>query len=283
MTTPLSGNPLASVRVGVSVSVSPDLGRLGLFESHFRLALAEITRTVVLAGGDLIYGGHLRADGYTAFMLTELQRYTRRNRPLLVCLAWHLHREMPLADLERFRHELGLLGRLVCLDPTGAEVDPAEGRTDVPVPVGDPSIRSQSLTAMRQYMRDREGARVLIGGRREGSGRLPGLIEEAILALEAGHPIYLAGGFGGAAFDIARALGVDDGSWLPPMDPPDRSAEFTDGHAKLAALAASPGWDGLDNGLSKEENRRLAATHRPSEVATLVGLGLGRHSRRSSD
>lgn len=30
------------------------------------------------------------------------------------------------------------------------------------------------------------------------------------------------------------------------------------------------------NGLTEEENQRLAACHRPSEIAALVSLGLGR-------
>ena len=39
-------------------------------------------------------------------------------------------------------------------------------------------------------------------------------------------------------------------------------------------------WTGLDNGLSNEENRRLAASHRPSEIAALISLGLGRNSEQ---
>jgi hypothetical protein len=32
----------------------------------------------------------------------------------------------------------------------------------------------------------------------------------------------------------------------------------------------------LDNGLTEEEQRRLAVTHRASEIAALVSLGIGR-------
>ena len=32
----------------------------------------------------------------------------------------------------------------------------------------------------------------------------------------------------------------------------------------------------LNNGLAETENRRLATSYRPSEIATLVSLGLGR-------
>lgn len=52
MTSMLLGpDALREVRVGVSVSESPDLGRLGLVETHFRLALGEIARVILLGGG----------------------------------------------------------------------------------------------------------------------------------------------------------------------------------------------------------------------------------------
>jgi hypothetical protein len=81
------------------VSESPDLGRLGLLEIHFRLALGEIARCVLVSGGTLAYGGHLRQEGYTIFLIQELQKYGRRDSPLLVCLAWQEHRELKLSEL----------------------------------------------------------------------------------------------------------------------------------------------------------------------------------------
>jgi SLOG-like protein len=40
-------------------------------------------------------------------------------------------------------------------------------------------------------------------GRRKGlQGNLPGVVEEALISLDAGQPIYLAGGFGGVTMDI---------------------------------------------------------------------------------
>jgi len=78
---------------------------------------------------------------------------------------------------------------------------------------------------MRRYMATKTQGRVLIGGKRTGfQGEIPGLVEEALISLEQDHPVYLAGGFGGVTADIVQALGVDDGSWLPPLAdarPPD--------------------------------------------------------------
>jgi hypothetical protein len=128
-------------------------------------------------------------------------------------------------------------------------------------------------------------ARILIGGRRDGfQGRVPGLLEEAFISIEIGQPLYLAGGFGGVTADIIRAIGLDGGEWLQPRAdaaPPD--ARLPAALAELSALNKKQDPALLANGLSSDEARRLAATHRPSEIAALVSLGLGRrfaHSKR---
>lgn len=51
----LPPDALRGMRLGISVSESTDLGRLGLLEEHFRLALGEITRVVLVSGG----GSHM--------------------------------------------------------------------------------------------------------------------------------------------------------------------------------------------------------------------------------
>ncbi len=53
----LPSNAFTGIRLGISVSDSADLARLGLLETHFRLALGEIARCVLVSGGQLAYGG----------------------------------------------------------------------------------------------------------------------------------------------------------------------------------------------------------------------------------
>jgi hypothetical protein len=275
----LPSEVLRGARIGISVSESPDLPRLGLLEIHFRLALAEIARCVLVSGGTLAYGGHLRHDGYTTFLVQELQKYGRRDSPLLICLAWPEHRELSLSDLDARRDELGLLGRIVCLDPDGGEMDdPAKDRGEAAQSIADPALRRRALTGMRRYMVTRTQGRILLGGKRSGfQGEIPGLMEEALISLQSAHPVYVAGGFGGVTADIAQALGVDDGGWLPPLtDAPPPDPRWVDGRTRLVAHAAQATWAGLKNGLTADENRRLAASHRPSDIAALVSLGLGR-------
>ena len=119
----LPAHALKGKRLGISVSDSPDLDRLGLTETHFRMTLGELARTVVIAGGDLYYGGHLQPEGITAFLIDELHRYGRRDRPLKVCLAWTVHRRMSAEQIADQKEFLGLFGEIHFLAPDGTRLD----------------------------------------------------------------------------------------------------------------------------------------------------------------
>ncbi len=274
----LAPDALRGIRIAISASESPDLARLGLVETHFRLALGEIARSVLIGGGKLSYGGHLDPAGYTVFLVQELQRYSRRDRPLMVCLAWQEHRKSSRQELETHKHDLGLFGEIACLDPDGNVLDWNTEVSAGPEEVNDDDLRRRSLTSLRHFMAKESNGRVLIGGRRDGfQGNYPGLLEEAIISLEHGQPLYLAGGFGGVTKDIITALGIDDGTWLPTTtDAPPLDNRVLSGLRELSVYAQKASWKGPDNGLTEEENRRLAVTHRPTEIAALVSLGLGR-------
>lgn len=272
----LSRNALKGVCLAFSASNSADLARLGLTETHFRLALGELARAVLVAGGTLAYGGHLEADGLTTFLMDEVRRYGRPDQVnLRVYQAWSVHRRLPLKDLDAARKRLGIFGEIVFLDPDGARIDMAKGRAGrTKTYTVEPAEAAHGLTAMRRVVTAETQGRLVLGGRRTGySGRWPGVLEEAVLALEAGQPLYLAAGFGGVTADIAGALGLPVG-WLDP--PPAEEAGSPGFDQGMTALRQAAGRGLPDTGLSKTNLARLAATHRPSEIASLVSLGLGR-------
>jgi hypothetical protein len=271
----LKRDALTGIRIAISASESPDLLRLGLVETHFRLALAEIARSVLISGGKLSYGGHLDPEGYTAMLMRELQRYSRRDKPLRIYLAWHEHRRLSKAEFDRSVEDLGLFGEIVCLDADGNVVRWGEARGDQPEPVSDKSIQGKALSALRAHMAKNETGRVIIGGKRAGfAGKMPGVLEEAIASTSSHQPLYVAGGFGGIAADIAVAMGRLSADWLPATSEPLASDVRANLDGLRSTADAIGGWP--HNGLSDKENARLAATYRPSEIAALVSLGLGR-------
>ena len=259
---------LNGMRLGCSVSRSDDLARLGFEETHLRLALGEIARVLLVSGGSLAYGGHLGPEGYTQFLVKEVQRYGRKDRPLLITLPASVHEPLSEREVHRFERELGLLGRVLYI---GIDGEPAgHGSASL-----DPREVAQSLTAMRRYQTEIIDGRVLIGGARSGwTGAMPGLVEEATLCLERGRALFLAGGFGGVTLDLAVALGIADEDFVPQEQ--GFSIDDSAGSAAVAVMLAAVRHQGLGNGLSAEENRQLAMSHRPGEVASLVALGLGR-------
>jgi hypothetical protein len=272
----LKPNALSGIRIAISASESPDLLRLGLVETHFRLALAEIARSVLVSGGKLAYGGHLDPDGYTAMLVRELHRYSRRDQPLRIYLAWQEHRKLARAEFDKQLENLGLFGEIVCLNPAGKTVAWGDGRGDDPEPVTDATTRREALSGLRTHMAQHESGRVIVGGKRSGfEGTMPGVLEEAVTSIANGQPLYVAGGFGGVAADIAMRLGMLDRKWLPALaDAPAHEPGLVTGLNELSMVVKNQGWP--QNGLSNAENARLAATYRPSEIAALVSLGLGR-------
>ena len=65
--------------------------------------------------------------------------------------------------------------------------------------------------------------------------------------------------------------------WFPLNDATkDDDPRLSEGLEQLREAARETGWTINVNGLTEEENILLAATYRPSEIAALVGLGLGR-------
>jgi SLOG cluster2 len=253
-------------RIGLSVSESADLGRLGLVERHLRLALGEVARTVIRTGFVPVYGGHLDPEGYTAFLESEMERYGSTARPLELVVGWSEHRHLSLSDLHHHKNGLGLRARITYLNEDGDPTEFEARRGEEPVPVDDVP---HSLSGLRRYLTLNTEARILIGGKESDyKGEMPGVLEEALLTIEAGQPLYLAGGFGGATATIAAAVAGLADRWPPAVDGIDPTP--------LTEAAEHSGWDLTSNGLTTEENRQLAVTHRPSEVASLVAIGLQR-------
>jgi hypothetical protein len=262
---------LTGKRVAISVSESGDLARLGLHSAHLELAVAELTRAILFAGGTVVYGGKIEW-GFTRIVLDEVERYGAQTGAFEHYVPYSEHFETPLADLRKYESRLSVKARLLLLDAAGrarsvsesATADFARGEVDA----------KQALTQMRQLTTTISDARVVLGGKVSGfEGALPGVAEEAVLTATLGKALYVAGGFGGSATLVGRLARPDLYAWLPQGLPADVTGEIETSLSEVLPEHFA------EDGLSNEERALLAQTNRPSDVATLAALGLSRLAR----
>jgi hypothetical protein len=262
--------------IALSISESPDLAVMGLAKEHLEDAMTEIARHLMACGATLAYGGDLRQGGFTELLFEIVNRY-RANKDsdkILVSnyLAWPVHVSMDEGAIRTWQDALQGLARLVLLTENGNEIALAD-RGPAKAPPGEDEWK-RGLTAMRETMASHSRARIVLGGQTaKYRGRLPGIAEEALIQMTRKAPLYVLGGFGGCARDLASLMGISRR---------DHSRSATVGQWAGSDTFRSFGVSDLNNGLSAEENRQLADTVYPDQAMALVLRGLMKMSGRPS-
>jgi hypothetical protein len=261
--------PLSQKAVAISISESADMMAFGLAAEHLRDAMTEVARHLLAMGARLVYGGDLRAHGFTELLFELVARHRRDAdvgdaRPAVVSyLAWPVHSGKPAQEIQTLAQDLKGLAELHCLGQQGQEL-----ALDVLSPAGTAQLPTGEewalgLTALRRVLTDVSDARIVLGGPVSGfKGRMPGIAEEALCSLNAGQPLYVLGGFGGCAWDIAEELHLV--AHRPKLAGPWAGRE------QFSGLDSTS----LRNGLSSDENETLARTVHVDEAVALVLRGL---------
>ena len=301
------GRVLTGLKLGLSVGTvdEPTLRTLGLSGLHVTDAVRVISRQALAAGANLVYGGALELTGpsddsnnLVSALFEMIGIYNRGGTvefpPLDNYTAWPFWQGASLDWLAARRHMLRVR-RLTAPAAAGDQADAdlislretAWGRC----------LIGLSLSTMRREIAVATGARIVLGGAPHGFiGLLPGIVEEALLTLDHRRPLYVIGGFGGAAGALAAVLlgraasslsfehqveytpGYPEtieayeahratNAGLPPIDYPAIVNRFAQ-HG-LAGLAAA-------NGLDERENRMLLTTRSLDNAIHLVMSGLNR-------
>lgn len=253
--------------VAISTSESPDMPVLGLSDEHLQDATAEIALNLLSTGNSLAYGGDLRQNGFTELLFELVERY--RGHPnhrgkigITNYTPWPVHIRMTTDELAEFSSGHERSAEIVLLALDGSRIT-WNLRQSLPMHEPDDAEWSEGLTRMRETMRTNTKARVVLGGRVDGyKGSMPGIAEEALLSLREHQPLFLLGGFGGCARDIAETVGL--------VKPWAGSRGDWSGRDKFQEY--SP--ESLHNGLSHRENEILAQTPHIQQAATLVTRGL---------
>jgi hypothetical protein len=168
----------------------------------------------------------------------------------------------------------------------------------IEIPVDSPVRRyawSRGLTAMRQRQTSEVNARIVLGGRlgtADGGykGRMPGILEEAFLSLQAELPLYIVGAFGGCAgliVDAIEGINRPELTWeyQSQVAYSDELRNLYQEHGQnwteykvITSLFRERGYSGLHNGLTNQENQELTTTRSIDRIVELLFLGLGRIS-----
>lgn len=222
--------------VALSVSDAPDRARLGLPAREVDRALFSLCTVLVRAGAKIVYAGNLNPNGLTFSMFRHLAGAYSSGpeapfihivpEPILRGASFvdfnHALREgaSVVKTLVHFQNAL-LLARSV---DGGLRI--GEGKSRIRL-ADDEQFKgwlglvkaAENPTAyslVRKEVTSLCDARILLGGKMglldnpedEYVGAMPGIVEEAVFALEAGLPCIPLGAFGGASRDVAIALDI---------------------------------------------------------------------------
>ncbi|MHB0763958.1 hypothetical protein ACYCFC_06200 [Stutzerimonas sp. NM35] len=253
-------------KIAISISESEHMQALGLSEVHLVEAMCELARHMLALGATLIYGGDLRARGFTRLLYELASRYRKdspdkKNRASIInYLPWPSILSFSQEQLEDLRRELAGTAEICLLDINGE-------LSQSPYTADDQSNAhlhwAKSLTQMRVRTTAESTARIALGGKTKNfMGDMPGIAEEIMTSLTTQRPVYLLGGFGGCTREILDAMGIPNNQVA--------SIPTWNGASAFSAF----GIESLNNGLSTEENLALATTPYIDQAVILVIRGL---------
>jgi hypothetical protein len=253
--------------LAVSTSISSDKERLGLSRDHEEAIFDEVHGYLLLAGLQIAYGGALKGGfahgtNFTHRLFELVRAYSRLAeaagaesiKPILNVAPWPLR-------LAYGPEEAALFGTVADLvegeRPPSQEIPEAD---ETLFPMGSnlhalpetPERRlawARGLTAMRIQVTRCCQARLVIGGTLSGfKGIYPGVLEEAWMSVVSRQPLFLVGGFGGAA---AAVIDVLLGKDRPELTSPCL-ASTVPGFHEVSARAVERGLVRVEPGSSSE-------------------------------
>ena len=294
--------PLTGFTLGVSLSRNEDIKALGLQEKHLELVMAEVAQMMLLSGGCITYAGAVgtHIPDLTAAVLRVIRRYIEESKlqrhqldycegnssqaPIHVGDMFRL--TVPCTSLQNNKTRKTLIqtsktfastGTVEILDKNGVaqsirNADLWKNKTH--------KETSMALSKIRSVLPNYCDARLVAGGKtipvksdplNGFLGDFPGIIEEALYAVRNKQPLFVAGGFGGAAALLAHQLEIANNI---PIAVESLGAIKMNRRYSEAITEIRDLYDKQLSGLDDDDLRRLTTTQRASELAGLVIKGI---------
>lgn len=274
-------------QIAISISEAEDMSYYGCSDMLIKDITLELSRHILIAGGKLVYGGDLRQNGFTKLFEDLSYQYGVLEKSGLATtyftnyFAWPIHLNISKSVEADFKHDRVSIVRV------DAPTECKETEKSIFIPPSTPEstyLWAKSLTKMRCEMENAIDARIILGGSLTNfKGKYAGIVEEFIIAKEKGHPIFILGGFGGAAKVIANLLvGKSDSLLKEKAYETIGYSDFVEYYNKnellkidyASILNNKYSISDLKNGLSDLENEILFHSTNIIEIVSLVLKGL---------
>lgn len=279
---------LHNKKIAISISDSEDIFQLGFSDIHVKDSMIEFARHLLMQGATMLYGGDLRNEGFTEIFSDISYEYKSskdvENPSFINFFPWPIQLNIKQEDVIQFKKKrvgvvkVGLEESLTVDKSIFISPDTIENKYSW----------AKCLTKMRNEMNKALDARIIIGGRNAGyKGKMAGVIEETIIALNSKKPTYIIGVFGGASFKMIEAItkkenAIDINAPFYNVDEFLEFKEYYNKNSKSDSIDLENVNEffkkltvkDLNNGLSDEENERLFITPHIPEVIYLVLKGL---------
>ena len=284
---------LNNIKVGISISepAMEELICLGMRNKHVEVLSKVVAKYMIGLNATLIYGGDLRENGVTQFLIDEARITTSMLNCKKVCLynyvAWPIYLKDNVDKCIKWKADNRDILKIKNSD-INELLDKYKIDSEQFLPPDTTLnlyIWGKSLTKMRENMIKECDFRICAGGCLYGyKGKMPGVLEEFIIAIKMKKPIFLLGGFGGVGKRICDI--INNGS-IPKEFTPKWQIENNINYRELMNFYKENDEEinyenilkeiqayTFNNGLSLDENNQLMTTVYPEEAVMLITKGI---------
>lgn len=287
--TPLTNLDLILKDTSIGISISEpsekEMNEIGIYSNLLANLSQELARNLLLKQATIIYGGDLRKSGFTEFIFEEASNLQSKMQSEDIkvrnYIAWPIYND-DTQDVKYWKLKYIEIAEMI-------EVEMPDDIKQL-ISIGENNEnynRARSLTHMRYEMIKNSDFRICAGGKHSKySGRMPGVLEEILIAINEKKPIFLLGGFGGVTSSVCNMI---ENGQVPEKLTKKWQLENQCGYEDILNHYSVKGswtdfqyeeinslitFESLNNGLSENDNLKLFNTQFIEEAMELIIKGI---------